>query len=175
MKSSATPAIRAIIMLACVVGIPVWALSNQSWPAVVEKFKNINFAALWPGDRQSPPSLPSASHAAGPDVNQFAAAGKPQPPRDALNDDIPLGPQGINEVQHRLQALGAQYYLLETWGNNQELYHFYCIMAATDGGNLTRYFEAVESEPLWAMVSVLRQVVDWRRQTGGADVNVAGR
>jgi hypothetical protein len=162
-------------MLACVVGIPVWALSNLSWPAVAEKFKNINFAALWQDKMPPRPSSPAVDTNSAPAVNPLANAEQPRLPRESAPGEIPPGPQGINEVQHRLQALGARYYLLETWGNNQELYHFYCVMAVTADGNLTRYFEAVEAEPLRAMVAVLREVEQWRRETDGRGGETAGR
>ena len=65
-------------------------------------------------------------------------------------------------TQKRLQELGATYYLLESWGGQQQLYRFYCKMAVGGNPNYTRYFEAIESDPLRAMSQVLGQVESWR-------------
>ena len=65
-------------------------------------------------------------------------------------------------TQKRLQQLGATYYLLESWGGQQQLYRFYCKMAVGGNPNYTRYFEAIESDPLRAMSQVLGQVESWR-------------
>ena len=40
-------------------------------------------------------------------------------------------------VQGRLRQLGATYYLLESWGNQQQLYRFYCKMAV--GGSASTH------------------------------------
>jgi hypothetical protein len=65
-------------------------------------------------------------------------------------------------IQNRLRTLGATYYLLETWGNDQRLYRFYCEMAVAGDANFTRCFEATHSDPIGAMHTVLSQVEDWR-------------
>jgi hypothetical protein len=69
-------------------------------------------------------------------------------------------------MQDRLRQLGATYYLLETWGNQRQLFRFYCQMAVGGNSNYTHYFEAINANPLQAMSDVLRQVEDWR---GGGD------
>ena len=69
-------------------------------------------------------------------------------------------------MQDRLRRLGATYYLLETWGNQRQFYRFYCQMAVGVNSSYTRYFEAINANPLEAMADVLRQVEDWR---GGGD------
>jgi len=66
------------------------------------------------------------------------------------------------QIQKRLRELGATYYLLETWGNEQRLYRFYCQMSVAGSGNYTRCFEATHSNPLEAMQVVLQQVENWR-------------
>jgi len=71
-------------------------------------------------------------------------------------------------MQDRLRRLGASYYLLETWGNQRQFYRFYCQMAVGVNSSYTRYFEAINANPLEAMADVLRQVEDWRG--GGAAV-----
>ncbi len=69
-------------------------------------------------------------------------------------------------MQDRLRQLGASYYLLETWGNQRQFFRFYCQMAVGGNSSYTRYFEAINANPLEAMGDVLRQVEDWR---GGGD------
>ena len=65
-------------------------------------------------------------------------------------------------TQDRLRKMGATYYLLESWGGQQRLYRFYCKMAVGGNPNYTRYFEAIEPDPLRAMSQVLQQVENWR-------------
>jgi hypothetical protein len=66
------------------------------------------------------------------------------------------------KIQNRLRTLGASYYLLETWGNDQRLYRFYCEMAVAGDTGFTRCFEATNADPIGAMQAVLSQVEDWR-------------
>jgi hypothetical protein len=65
-------------------------------------------------------------------------------------------------MQDRLRGLGATYYLLETWGNQRQFFRFYCQMSVGGNSSYTRYFEAINANPLEAMADVLRQVNDWR-------------
>jgi hypothetical protein len=69
-------------------------------------------------------------------------------------------------IQERLRQLGATYYLLESWGNQQQLYRFYCKMAVGGSAQYTRCFEATHADALQSMVQVLRQVETWR--SGGS-------
>jgi hypothetical protein len=58
--------------------------------------------------------------------------------------------------------LGATYYLLESWGDQERQYRFYCEMAI--GGN-TRYkrsFWSIDTDPVRAMAQVLEQVQAWQ-------------
>jgi len=68
----------------------------------------------------------------------------------------------FHAIQERLRQLGATYYLLESWGNQQQMYRFYCKMAVGGSAQYTRCFEATHAEPLQAMVQVLQQVEAWR-------------
>lgn len=65
-------------------------------------------------------------------------------------------------IQDRLRQLGATYYLLESWGNRQQLYRFYCKMAVGGNPDYAYYFEAVDSDRIRAMGRVLEQVEAWR-------------
>jgi hypothetical protein len=72
----------------------------------------------------------------------------------------------FTQIQDRLKQLGATYYLLETWGNQQQLYRFYCKMSVGGNTNYTHCFEHISSDPMQAMSEVLKQVENWR--SGGA-------
>ncbi len=87
----------------------------------------------WPGA----PAIPAANAAAAP-ANPFEYVGQ------------------------RLRELGATYYLLELWGDEQKLHRFYCRMAVGGNPNCTRYFEATDADALTAMVRVLQEVEVWR-------------
>lgn len=65
-------------------------------------------------------------------------------------------------IQDRLRQLGANYYLLESWGSSQQLYRFYCKMAVGGNPDYAYYFEAIDSDRLRAMARVLQQVEAWR-------------
>jgi hypothetical protein len=79
------------------------------------------------------------------------------------NGDLPTPTGQFRHIQQRLRELGATYSLLETWGDQGQLYRFYCRMAMAGGSQLTRYFEATDADPLSAMATVLEQVETWRR------------
>lgn len=66
-------------------------------------------------------------------------------------------------IQLRLKQLGATYYLLETWGDDGQLYRFYCKMALHGNPDFSRYFEATDDEPLGAMRKVMAEVEAWSR------------
>ena len=68
-------------------------------------------------------------------------------------------------IQDRLRQLGATYYLLESWGNQQQMYRFYCKMAVGGSAAYTRCFEATNANPLQAMRQVLRQVETQRTES----------
>jgi hypothetical protein len=86
------------------------------------------------------------------------------------NSSLPLNSSAagspFTQIQDRLKQLGATYYLLETWGNQQQLYRFYCKMAVGGNSNYTHCFEHISSDPMQAMNEVLKQVENWRN--GGA-------
>ncbi len=65
-------------------------------------------------------------------------------------------------LERKLRDLGASYYLLETWGNDGELYRFQCKMGVGGNPNYQRHFEATDRDKLQAMARVLEQVEAWR-------------
>jgi hypothetical protein len=87
-----------------------------------------------------------------------------QTPADASS----LSGGQFSQVQDRLKQLGATYFLLETWGNQQQLYRFYCKMAVGGNTNYTHCFEQIGPDPLQTMSEVLKQVEAWRN--GGSVV-----
>ena len=97
-------------------------------------------------DQPAPPAaVPPASPAATGPAAEIANTGESLP-----------------RIQRRLRELGATYSLLESWGNQGQLYRFYCKMGIGGNSNYTRYFEATDADPLHAMSIVLQQVESWR-------------
>jgi hypothetical protein len=74
----------------------------------------------------------------------------------------PAAADQFHAIQDRLRQLGATYYLLESWGNQQHMYRFYCKIAVGGSVHYTRCFEATHADPVQAMVQVLGQVEAWR-------------
>ena len=158
----------------------VYALIAPSW---VESDRPSLSASTLPLPRMAEsPSEHSVSHDSTLPVAQFALSSPPQTgqaqirqtPADRTQSDQSQADQSdCRDVQDRLQSLGATYYLLETWGNRQELYRFQCRIAIGKDANFTRYFEAVGDDPLGAMLQVLRQVEDWRLHEGLSTCPVA--
>ena len=101
-------------------------------------------------------------------------AGVPSPPAIAVPGRCDPSPDAastaktssdVDDIPNRLQQLGATYYVLESWGNDQQLYRFYCKMAVTESADYTHCFEATDADPHQAMQRVLRQVESWREAT----------
>jgi hypothetical protein len=182
MQSSAAVAGRALIMLACVVGIPILALSGASWSEILKKIEDfrwpaiVNPASASPSATSNeaprlaqahPPVAPAASVqsavvSAGhqesasilPSVVSAAGASSPGAAVSAADS--------FGSVQDRLRQFGATYYLLESWGAERQMYRFYCKMAVGGSAEYVRCFEATNAEPLQAMLQVLRQVEAWK-------------
>jgi len=71
-------------------------------------------------------------------------------------------PDRFTEIERKLREYGATYYLLETYGNQGELYRFHCRMAVAGGNQYPRMFEATDPDALKAMADVLHRVEAWR-------------
>ena len=71
-------------------------------------------------------------------------------------------PDRFTIMERKLREYGATYYLLETWGNEGELYRFHCRMAISNNPNYTRQFEGTDRDALKAMAQVLEHVEAWR-------------
>jgi len=120
------------------------------------------------------PSTPSASGVVpvgyqASDPTELAVI--PQPIESAV-DASALSADPFHLIPDRLRQLGATYYLLESWGSEQQMYRFYCKMAVGGSADYTRYFEASHSDPLQAMRQVLQQVEAWRREGRIEDVGM---
>jgi hypothetical protein len=168
-------------MLACAAGIPALAMSGVSWPDVLKKFQDFRWQTIL-----TPASASSA-------VAQSEAPRFPSPPAKALpvaSDDAiasgrlcaanlplqgssgacrsPASPtDGLSDIENRLRELGATYYRLESWGNDQQLYRFYCKVAVAGSADYAHCFEAVHADPRQAMLQVLREVEGARGNEGG--------
>jgi hypothetical protein len=128
-------------------------------------------------------SVPADSHTVYPPVHRVpATAGDQQRAVGAEQRTLATAPAGslaahaapdnstyplaqsdrFREMERKLRAAGATYYLLETWGNDGQLYRFHCRMAVGNDPNQTRHFEATDSDALGAMSRVVEQVESWR-------------
>jgi hypothetical protein len=107
--------------------------------------------------------VPREQSAISPGTRQSSVAASQQPvgPGDQAGQVVPSANDQFTAIQDRLRQLGATYYLLESWGNRQQLYRFYCKMAVGGNPNYTHYFEATDSDPLQAMARVLKEVETW--------------
>jgi hypothetical protein len=199
MRSSAAVAGRALIMLACVVGIPALALWGTSWSEMVKRVQDFRWPTVFSPASASTPGATDAP-AASPNATPLTPAGAPnlvrpleataplQPPlapapsavvpadyqessptsrlavcdgsENAMSTASAADPFG--SIQYRLRQLGATYYLLESWGSEQQLYRFYCKMAVGGNADYTRSFEAIHADKLQAMREVLRDVEVWK-------------
>jgi hypothetical protein len=200
MQSSIAAAVRALIMLACVVGIMAAALSGTSWTEILTKLQDFRWPAVLNLASASPSPSPSEAPRFGPahaaaDTSAAGQSQKPwvsatpakipetslarqeqspaatrsavvpveyQAPAENAAESGPFSADPYRKVQERLRQLGATYYLLESWGNQQQQYRFYCKIAVGGNPDYTHYFEATDSDPLQTMRQVLSQVETWR-------------
>jgi hypothetical protein len=214
MQSSVAVAGRALIMLLCVVGIPIIALSDVSWSEMLKKLQNFRCPAflehvLASTSKTAPASLKEAPPFTPLDTKNVPLDTKNTPPgtpnplgqiptttsalplqssiipvsfqspiesSPALSVDVggqkvtnlaDLGANPLNAIQERLRCLGTTYYLLESWGNQQQMYRFFCKTAIGGSADYTRCFEATHTDPLQAMLQVLRQVEAQKAEGGG--------
>jgi hypothetical protein len=70
-------------------------------------------------------------------------------------------------IEQRLRELGAERYLLERWGAEQQLYRFRCEMPFVGRTGFHQHFESTADSALQAMNEVLHKVDAWR--TAGAE------
>lgn len=217
-QSSAAVAVRALVMLGCLVAIPLVAVFGNALPEVIDQFIGTWWTpgapAVSEGVAEAPrfeslggnaPPAPMASPSFAPDW------GSERSNEPAPADSAECGPQGCPvlpatyeaslETRHdpnsipsyppfmgngvsatsvpyepsaehspdqfqamcqRLKELGATYVLLESWGDRQEQFRFYCKIAIAGNPHYTYRFEATNPDPVAAMANVLRQVESWQ-------------
>jgi hypothetical protein len=189
MRSSASTTFRAFLMLVCTIGVPALAMWGASWSDILKKFQNFRWPAIVElASASTPaPALTEAPHFAPrvPMAVPQPQSAPPTAPTLAINmpqsGPSPVGnvggasdvPSDFRDIRERLQQLGATYYVLESWGNGQELYRFYCRMAVDGNADYTHCFEATNADPRQAMQEVLRQVESWR-ETAGVGLGARG-
>ncbi len=176
---SAVVALRALIMLVCLIGIPALAVSTSSWQEIASKFQGVHWGTLF-GLEEGEPSSPSGPLCAASNASPLSLRTEPVvPPAVALGNPPPQPPsatavrQGelatdsaeteMAVIQQQLKNAGATYYLLETWGLQQQAYRFYCRVAVNGNPDYVHCFEATTAEPLAAMREVLQRVQHWRK------------
>lgn len=120
----------------------------------------------WAAEQISPVGLDGVRQAAEPSQ---PPGGDANPLPNGRATQAGLTGDQFTRVQDRLRQLGTTYSLLESWGNREQLYRFYCKVAVGGNANYTHYFEATNPDPLRAMAEVLGQVEAWRaaRQAEG--------
>ena len=109
---------------------------------------------------------PSPGGIGGEDRSVKLGEGGPAAPcggRPGLAGDQPgRGSDPYSTIQDRLRQLGATYYLLESWGEQERQYRFFCRMAIGGNAQCTRSFWSIDTDPFRAMRQVLEQVEAWR-------------
>jgi hypothetical protein len=137
---------------------PHWPMGGVTPPAAPQQPPQHQLPPIAPD--QPPATLPIghvnpvSQSAVGPSTVSHAAPG-------AASASLPTG-ETSQVMERRLRELGATYYLLEYLGNSSQHYRFYCKMSIAGNPNLTRPFEATDSDPVQAMRHVLEQVQKWR-------------
>lgn len=194
MQTSLGSALRALVMLACLIAVPLVALSGGKLPDLLKKFfappfhhgDTVSVAASGPGAAWPWPGIGETQHANGPCSPSVGSPGAGAPatadPFDGTdsfssadedshrNAVVPAAYQEMAtdrlvQVQQRLKALGATYYLLESWGNKGEHYRFQCRMPIGHSPGALRCFEATDTDGLRAMGKVLEQIEAWKSQS----------
>ncbi|MGQ9574295.1 MAG: hypothetical protein ACUVUC_03185 [Thermoguttaceae bacterium] len=73
------------------------------------------------------------------------------------------GNQSLKSIYDRLRQLGAAYCRLETWGHQDRGFRFECEVPVGESPAAFRHFEAVDPDPVQAMLAVVRQLeAYWR-------------
>ena len=169
---------RAFVMCVCLVVLPLWAVLGTRLPSIIQS----SIQRLVPPE-SAPLKGPEAAQMnpqpisqAGPFSLETQPARAPArdqampqpllPPKASENtrSDGPAVPErsDFRHIERQLRELGATYYLLERWGEQDGLYRFQCRVAVTDDAQLVRHFEATGSQPLDAMRTVLGDIQSWR-------------
>ena len=74
----------------------------------------------------------------------------------------PAPQQDFALLRQRVNALGATYYKLEEWGSRGELFRFSCRVASSGQFSFEKPFEAVGSDPIVVIQSVIADIERWK-------------
>jgi len=160
-ESSFIHFIRSVILLATLIFVPGIAIfwnhlpKNTVPPAAPPKSGETQIR------REEPPepaiSMPVPHVASESPVQQVAWEHLPPlPPPSAPLYDFTL-------LEQRLQALGATDYQLAKWGSQGELYRFACYVTPSDSHAYKKYFQAVGTDALSVMQSVIADIENWKQ------------
>lgn len=217
-QSSAAVAVRALVMLGCLIAIPLVAVCGSALPEAIDRalgswwspeatmlaedceeaplfgsiggdspssaVGTLSEAPAWPSGKAVEPTgvgsavcdsegcrvLPASYEAplesesvgrAPASVSPLAAHGTSSASTPAA-PPVGQSPDSFHSICHRLKELGSTYVLLESWGDGQEQFRFYCKIAIAGNPHYTYRFEATSPDPMAAMANVLRQVESWQ-------------
>lgn len=66
-------------------------------------------------------------------------------------------------LENQLKQLGAKYYRLEKWGSRGELFRFSCYVSPSESHQYQKYFQAIDSDELRVMESVIEEIKLWKQ------------
>ncbi len=149
---------------------PAWPMASapaQTTGTDADMASAMPSRAVIPADYPAPLGADAAGAQAGSQVGFDAPlaatnAASPQASLTSGNAAAPPASDAFGRIEKRLRECGASYYLLETWGNDGELYRFHCKMSVANHPGATRHFEATSRVALQAMTQVLEQVEAWQ-------------
>lgn len=67
-------------------------------------------------------------------------------------------------LENRLKLLGAKYYRLEKWGSSGDLFRFSCYVSAVGPHRYQKHFQAIDTDELRVMESVIREIEQWKNE-----------
>lgn len=74
------------------------------------------------------------------------------------------GPSKTNlpMLEKELKMLGAQYYRLEKWGSQGDMFRFSCYVSPSMTSRYQKYFQAIDSDEVSVMQRVLEEIKSWK-------------
>jgi hypothetical protein len=81
--------------------------------------------------------------------------------RQTTGPVVPLDPQRAEQLVGVLRQLGATYYRLEKWGDDDTLFRFQCKMSLDGNPHVNRHFEATDADANRAIAHVVKNVRQW--------------
>ncbi len=162
-----TTAIRAVIMLSVLVGLPAaWVYYGPLPPRaqrVVDRFVTAAKEAVDWDRAEGEPSGGSSSvvgiEAERVTVRPVAAATSPvQQTGSSEEGDLA---RRVEPLLAKLRELGVAEYALEPWGGARQLYRFHCEMPLAGNAQFTEQFEAIAADPRESVAQVVADVASW--------------